>query len=251
MPDVAWNGKRWGVNYKWPDSGELWSEPWGNSEAHWFGSLYPRLHRLLPAKSVLEIAPGFGRWTKFLLSACDSYLGIDLAEQCAEACRARFSGAPYARFASNDGYNLDAAKDGTIDFVFSFDSLVHVEKDVLESYLPQIVRKLAPGGVAFIHHSNLLPLLLQTTSKRNFHSRARTVSADIVANLIEAAGGIVLVQEVINWRDPNLIDALTTFGRASDFPDRTTTRLTNPRFMEEAALIKDYQHPYTTLMEQR
>jgi hypothetical protein len=27
---------------------------WGGSEPQWFGSLYPRLHRFLPARAILE-----------------------------------------------------------------------------------------------------------------------------------------------------------------------------------------------------
>ena len=46
-------------------------------------------------------------------------------------------------------------EDGSIDFVFSFDSLVHVEADVLDAYLDQLARKLTPDGVGFIHHSNM------------------------------------------------------------------------------------------------
>src|SRR5271168_5240832 len=106
MPDVVWNNKLWGQDYNWPDGGEVWSIAWGGSAAQWFGSLYPLLHRRLPARRILEIAPGHGRWTKFLLGACDDYLGIDLAEACVTACRARFAAASHARFVGNDGHSL-------------------------------------------------------------------------------------------------------------------------------------------------
>jgi hypothetical protein len=51
--------------------------------------------------------------------------------------------------------SLDVAVDGSVDFVFSFDSLVHVEMDVIEAYLKQLAAKLTPNGVGFIHRSNL------------------------------------------------------------------------------------------------
>ena len=70
MPELDWNKAVFDGNYDWRQGGEEWSAPWGGSEAQWFGSLYPRLHRLLPAGRILEIAPGFGRWTKFLIPAC-------------------------------------------------------------------------------------------------------------------------------------------------------------------------------------
>jgi hypothetical protein len=45
--------------------------------------------------------------------------------------------------------------DQWIDFAFSFDSLVHVEADFIESYLQQLACKLTKEGVGFIHHYNL------------------------------------------------------------------------------------------------
>jgi hypothetical protein len=53
-----------------------WNIVWGGSEAQRFGSLYPRLHRRLPTRSILQIAPGYGRWAKFLIGVCRSYVGV-------------------------------------------------------------------------------------------------------------------------------------------------------------------------------
>jgi hypothetical protein len=44
---------------------------------------------------------------------------------------------------------------GSVDFVFSFDSLVHADAPTLEAYLRELTRVLRPGGVAFLHHSNM------------------------------------------------------------------------------------------------
>jgi hypothetical protein len=45
--------------------------------------------------------------------------------------------------------------DNSVDFVFSFDSLVHDRRDFIESYLHQLGSKLRVGGKGFFHHSNL------------------------------------------------------------------------------------------------
>ena len=58
----------------------------------WRGSVYLRIGRFLPAESMLEIAPGRGRVTEFLLPHCKAYIGIDLAPASVEACRKRFRG---------------------------------------------------------------------------------------------------------------------------------------------------------------
>jgi SAM-dependent methyltransferase len=241
VQDLGWNKTLWDESYDWAAAGEEWSAAWGGSEAQWFGSLYPRLHRVVPAKRILEIAPGFGRWTKFLVVACESYVGIDLSSKCVTACQSTFVAAAHATFINNDGISLEGA-DGLFDFVFSFDSLVHAEIEVFEHYIPQIISKLAPSGVAFIHHSNLGAL---SDHESNPHSRANSVGAANVAALIKQHGGRTLIQEVINWGGLALCDCLTMFARAdSPVVGPASSMVTNSRFMDEAAIISESQSPY-------
>lgn len=173
MPDLDWNKTAWGSIYAWHDSGEEWSTAWGGSEAQWFGAIFPRLHRFLPARRILEIAPGFGRWTKYLIPVCDEFVCIDLSSKCVDACRDRFAAAGHAQFFVNDGHSLAEAKDESFDLVFSFDSLVHAEADVLTSYVPQVLRKLSPGGVAFLHHSNFSLMTISSACCTGARRRSR------------------------------------------------------------------------------
>ena len=134
------NGQRHGVRY----------------ESQWFGLIFPRIHAFLPTGTILEIAPGFGRWTTFLTKHCDHLVLVDLSSKCIESCKQRFAYASHLSYHINDGRSLDMIENRSINFVFSFDSLVHAEADVLESYLDQLSNKLKPHGVGLIHHSNLL-----------------------------------------------------------------------------------------------
>jgi hypothetical protein len=52
--------------WDWSTQGDEWSTWWGGTPALWYGALLPRVHQWLPAPRVLEIAPGFGRWTQYL-----------------------------------------------------------------------------------------------------------------------------------------------------------------------------------------
>src|SRR5688500_242534 len=113
-------------DYDWIQAGEEWSEPWGSSAARWFGTILPRIHDCLPAGTILEIAPGFGRWTHYLKEHCGQLHVVDPDERCIETCRRRFSRDPNLSYHVNDGRSLAMIPDGSIDFVFSFDSLVHV-----------------------------------------------------------------------------------------------------------------------------
>jgi SAM-dependent methyltransferase len=241
MPDVNWNRESWDGRFDWANRGEEWSVAWGGSEPQWFGSLYPRLHRALPAKNILELAPGMGRWTRFLLPQCQRYLGIDLSLECVQGCQKIFADAGHARFLQNDGYSLDEAEDGGFDLIFSFDSLVHAEFDVFKTYVPQIVRKLSKDGVAFIHHSNMGAF---GTAIGNPHARAQSVSRQNIEDLISESNGQVLIQEVITWVGNAPQDCITLFGK-DIATARKPVHLNNLRFMEEADLIKQFQSAYS------
>src|SRR3954447_19835934 len=137
MPGVDENRDLWGGTYAWPEAGDEWSASWGGADTQWHASVLPRVQPFLPATTVLEIAPGFGRWTQYLIPLSGRYLGVDLAEAAVQACRERFAGQPAAEFHVNDGRSLAVAADGSVDLAFSFDSLVHVEEDVIGGYLTE------------------------------------------------------------------------------------------------------------------
>jgi predicted O-methyltransferase YrrM len=239
MPDLEWNSNLWDRDYDWSQAGEEWSAPWGDSEAQWFGSLYPRLHKLLPSNSILEIGPGFGRWTRFLLLVCNRYVGVDLSQSCIDACQDRFAKASHARFVRNDGKTLPSI--GRFDLVFSFDSLVHADFGVMRSYIPQIISLLTVDGIAFLHHSNEAAVGV----KAPHGYRAEDVSADLVADIVHGYGGHIILQETINWnamlKDVDT-DAITVFGVGKS--KSSPRRIRNLRFLDEAAIIAEMQRPY-------
>jgi len=241
MGNVEFNAGFWGDHYDWSGRGEEWSEMWGGARAQWLGSIYPRISLFLPAKSVLEIAPGYGRWTRFLLSACDGYQGVDLSQECVDACRERFSREKKAVFYKNDGKSLSFAETGCVDFLFSFDSLVHATADVMAAYVPEILRTLSRTGVAFIHHSNWLEV---GDCLENVGGRGTDVSADLVSRMILDAGGRVLIQEKINWGHAECNDCLTLFGWAGPAEPKL---IENHDFMLEGNNIRKNQSHYSRL----
>jgi len=244
----------WNSPAPWDGWDEKWSEPWGGSEAQWFGTFYPRLRNFLTAGTVLEIAPGFGRWTRFLKDHCDRLIGIDVSERCVEACRERFGPSDRMTFVLNDGLSLDAVDDDTLDVAVSLDSLVHVEADVMQSYITQLARKLRPGGVAFLHHSNLgayayyqrLRKIRGATRlgwatgvvERNLQWRAFSVSAATVRRFAADAGLGCVSQELVNWGTRRaLIDCFTVLVRDGS-PSSPPAVVRNQAFMREAQRVK-------------
>src|SRR5687767_243949 len=129
MPSVEENLRVWKDRYNWEQGGEEWSASWGSAEAQWYGTVYPRIHSFVPAQRILEIAPGFGRWTQMLKGHCQQLTVVDLSERCIEACKRRFQADDHITYHVNDGKSLAMIPDNSIDFVFSFDLLVHVEED--------------------------------------------------------------------------------------------------------------------------
>ncbi len=142
------------MKYDWREAGEEWSAPWGSSVAQWNGTILPRIRDSLPTGTILEIAPGFGRWTHYLKDYCEKLLVVDKSSECIEACRERFAADSRVRCYLNDGRSLSMIPDSSVDFVFSFDSFVHPDREIVEAYLRELGTKLKIGGKGFIHHSN-------------------------------------------------------------------------------------------------
>lgn len=70
MPSIEWNQNKWDEAYPWTEQGDEWSAVWGGSDTQWISTILPRIRNFLPANVLLEIAPGYGRWTRYLLPAC-------------------------------------------------------------------------------------------------------------------------------------------------------------------------------------
>jgi ubiquinone/menaquinone biosynthesis C-methylase UbiE len=245
MPSIEENKYAWETSYEWTHAGDEWSGAWGSARAQWDGSLYPRVFPFLAGR-ILEIAPGHGRWTQFLRSYATSLIAVDLSSFCIEKCKERFADSKEVEFHVNDGRTLPMVEDNSIDFAFSFDSLVHVESDAVSSYVAELARVLKPGGVAFLHHSNLggIHRSLWNKLRRRMsglvfdqHWRARSMSADKMSEFVSRSGMSCIQQELTPWGDgwPELIDCMTTLIKSSL---KTFAIVENRRFMEEAAAIR-------------
>jgi SAM-dependent methyltransferase len=250
MPTVQENVQCWHKDYDWSQQGEEWSAPWGGSEAQWWGTLMPRIHLFVPCESILEIAPGYGRWTHFLKDCCRRMALVDLSERCIKSCQKRFAASEHMRYFVNDGKSLAMVEDESVDFVFSFDSLVHAEADVLETYVGQLARKLKPNGVGFIHHSNALRyskyfamtarlprgrrFLAEKRVILNDCARALNMSAKLFEQYCVKAGVRCINQEIINWYDDALIDCISVFTRNGSIWERPNRVVENRRFVQEA-----------------
>lgn len=215
-PNIHGNRNYW-TRYDWPEGGDEWSKPWGGSDALWFSGILPRLHSFLPAGHVLEIAPGFGRVTNHLRRYCRKLTIVDLVPKCIDACRERFKDDTHIAYVVNDGRSLEAVADNSVDLCVSWDSLVHVEHETVREYLRQLRTKLRPGGVGFIHHSNLGAHAADLKGDEGPHilgGRRPSMTAEKFRNDCKEFGLRCLSQEIVPWTGAGLwLDSFSLFMR--------------------------------------
>ena len=248
MPTVKENLRMWNAAYHWKDQGEEWSQGLGGSDLFWTSTLLPRINSFLPSKTILEIAPGMGRWTKYLKQQCDRLIIVDLSPKCIEACRQRFSMDNHISYYVNDGKSLDMIEDSSIDFVFSFDSLVHADLITLEAYLNQLSVKLRADGIGFIHHSNLNRYKIFNYFPRGVLNGERInriicwrdpgVSAKLFEQLCIKAKLQCLSQELVVWAAPRLFtDVLSMFRKGGCGTKSGNQVCKNRNFMKQCDLL--------------
>ncbi|MDD5195968.1 MAG: class I SAM-dependent methyltransferase [Candidatus Omnitrophica bacterium] len=266
MATIEENKLVWGDKYDWSNAGEEWSNDWGTSYMQWHGTILPRISAFLPAHTILEIAPGFGRWTEFLKDYCTNLIVLDISEKCIKACRKRFNGCSHITYFVNDGKSLEMIPDNTIDFTFSFDSLVHAEDTTISAYISGLAKKLKQNGVAFIHHSNLgeysnclktqrmisrIPKLLSILIRLGIicdvrdQWRAPSMTAKKMQLYTNKNSLQCISQELITWRTRRaLIDCISTIVKKESIWARENKVFKNMYFMEEARNVFNLSQLY-------
>jgi cyclopropane fatty-acyl-phospholipid synthase-like methyltransferase len=81
----------------------------------------------------MEIGPGGGRWTRYLLGFRTLYV-VDYHQEMLDELVKTFR-VPNLSLIKNSGSDLPGIPPDTVDFVFSFGAFVHLEQDVIRGYL--------------------------------------------------------------------------------------------------------------------
>jgi hypothetical protein len=164
-----------------------------------------------------------------------------------DACRERFSEDPKVTYHLNQSDSLASIEDGSIDFIFSFDSLVHVRPQSIEAYLSQFAAKMKPEALGFIHYSTLGQFAsslagrsraLMRKPPASDHQRDPGMTADLFLGLCEQSGLKCISQELVNWRGRRLIDCFSMIARSQSTWPAATEPLRNRDFMLEAKLMR-------------
>ena len=204
--------KFWDNEKNWTEGGHEWSSQFGTTENLWNKHLFDDLKEFRN-KKILEIAPGHGRITQFLSILAQELIVADLNPNCITKTKEKL-GDHVSKYFVCDGKSLPFINDESQDLVFSYDSFVHMHKNVIDDYLSEINRVLVDSGKGIIHHSNLLGG--KDLSFENCGGRSN-MSRDSFKELVEKYGMVILDQKNIKISDGNDgwfgVDTITIFQK--------------------------------------
>lgn len=157
MPDLAWNKSVWNDSYAWSKDGDEWDdcarfsgipyEAWKDQLRRAF--IVPFVN---PSTTALEIGPGHGRWSTLLQPKVKTLHLVDLSPSCIDFCKKRLAEHKNISYHVNDGKSLPTVDAASIDFVWSFDTFVHIEEPEIRAYARELRRVMKPQSLGVIHH---------------------------------------------------------------------------------------------------
>lgn len=223
MPSVEWN-RRWGnkfAEFSRDNPGGLYGLQWGDPELRGLRYYARRfLHHkppaplfkvvdkyirpyLTPGTTVLEIGPGGGRWTRYLVSAKKLIL-VDLNAEFFAGLKELFPKANL-EFYQPQGCDLRGVPDDTVDFVFTFGTFVHVEPEGIHEYLLEIRRVLRSGGIASVQYAE----------KRKPKAQINPWFSDMTADKMEAMAPMPIVEHNTRLLNHSNIVVMRKSGRST------------------------------------
>jgi SAM-dependent methyltransferase len=120
-----------------------------------------------PNHVAIEIGPGGGRWTEHLLGFGKLYL-VDYYEELLDEIKRVTRKQKNVVYIKNNGFDFPGIPDDSVDYCFSFGVFVHLDFDIIESYLDHMFRVLKPGG----------NIVLQFSDKRKIMAKENDGFAD-------------------------------------------------------------------------
>jgi SAM-dependent methyltransferase len=170
--------------------------------AQWEGVIWP----IIASEDfsyVIDLACGHGRNTEMLRRRAKIVDMVDVNASCIASCQERFGdrrdGCEF-RYHLTDGNGLNGVGDGSVSFVYSWDSMVHFDRLVIRDYLFEIKRVLKVGGSAFLHHSNFGAFAPNSDWRKNHGSRS-DMTAALMVQFAGEAGLSVKFQRLSGQRD--------------------------------------------------
>jgi enamine deaminase RidA (YjgF/YER057c/UK114 family) len=143
---------------------------------------------LNPEHTAVEIGPGGGRWTRYMLGFKQLYV-VDYYPQLLEELQ-RTLESPNLAVIKNNGTDFPGIPDESVDFVFTFGTFVHLDAPLIESYLQNLRRIVRPAANLVIHYSDKNKVMAQqnVSFSQNTPERMR--------RMVQQAGYEILEEDV-------------------------------------------------------
>ncbi|MCB1390858.1 MAG: class I SAM-dependent methyltransferase [Rhodobacteraceae bacterium] len=107
---------------------------------------------ITPETTVVEIGPGGGRWTRYMLGA-RKIIVVDPFREILDE-HARSIDSDRVERILNNGTDFPGVRAGSVDFVFSFGVFVHLDAEIVEEYLKNIRPLLHDDSLVFLQYSD-------------------------------------------------------------------------------------------------
>lgn len=198
--------RRWNEDYMWVNDGHEWSHIFENTHNLWNKQIFPHIKECR-GKKIVEIAPGRGRITQYLSILASELTVVDLNPTCIDITKEKL-GEHVKSYIVNDGKSLPGILSNSQDLVISWDSFVHMHRNVIEDYLKEISRVLVEGGMGYIHHSWLWDGSEYSTNNISGRSNMTPhLFAEMVTN-----NGMKIVNQ-FNLKFPEVTDTVSIFKK--------------------------------------
>lgn len=136
----------------------------------------------------LEIGPGGGRWTRYLLSFHRIFV-VDLHIELLSELQKKFK-VPHLIPVHNSGTDFPGIPPQSIDYVFSFGVFVHLDRDIIDSYLKSLIHIVKDNANIIIQYSdkNKIEAVNNITFSDN--------NPDVMRKMVTDAGFMVLEENL-------------------------------------------------------
>jgi phospholipid N-methyltransferase len=109
--------------------------------------------------NAIEIGPGGGRWTRYLLGFGKLHV-VDYHPELLKELKNNFK-EKNILFIKNNGTDFPRIEKGTVDYLFSFGTFVHLDKHLIGAYLKNMKSKIKPGANIVIQYSDKTKIMAQ------------------------------------------------------------------------------------------
>jgi phospholipid N-methyltransferase len=145
----------------------------------------------------VEIGPGGGRWTRYMLGFRKLYV-VDYYADLLEEVKTHFR-KPNIEFIKNNGTDFPGIGDRSVDYLFSFGTFVHLDEHLIQAYLGNMKRILNAGANVVIHYSDKTKIMAQINEGFAENTPAK------MRSMVSAAGYEICEEDVTTMWHSSII----------------------------------------------